>query len=150
MSAKKHPVTLTDPDRQRLEKAVRSNKNSLRERTRARVLLAAGHPAEFTDAQVAHQAGCCRALVGRVRRRFAAGGRAAALRQAAQPRRKPRRLDGGAEARLVAVACSAPPAGRQRWTVRLLAGRLVEMEIVDSVSHETVRATLKKMRSSRG
>ena len=63
---------------------------------------------------------------------------------------RPRKLDGRAEARLIAVACSAPPDGCKEWTMKLLADRLVELEVVDSISDETVRRALKKTRSSRG
>jgi hypothetical protein len=75
----------------------------------------------------------------------------AALGRKAQDRpSRERKLDGRAEARLIAVACSPPPEGRKAWTLRLLADRLVELEVVDTISHETVRRVLKKTKSSRG
>jgi transposase len=91
------------------------------------------------------------ATVERVRQRFVEQGFEAALvrKKQARPSRA-RKLDGAAEARLVALACSSPPDGRARWTMRLLADKLVELEVVDSVSDATVRRTLKKTRSSRG
>jgi transposase len=91
------------------------------------------------------------ATVERVRQRFVEQGLDAALNR--KPRERPGRepkLDGRAEARLIAVACSAPPEGRKEWTMRLLADKLVELEVVDSISDETVRRALKKTRSSRG
>jgi transposase len=83
-----------------------------------------------------------------VRRRFQTEG-LGALYDRPRPG-KPRKLDGKAEARLTAIACSEPPKGHERWTVRLLADRLVELDIVDSISHKTVWETLKKTTSSRG
>ena len=91
------------------------------------------------------------ATVERVRQRFVEQGLEAALGRKKQDRpSRPRKLDGRAEARLIALACSAPPDGRKAWTMKLLADRLVELEVVDSVSDETVRRALKKTRSSRG
>jgi len=89
--------------------------------------------------------------VERLRQRFVEQGVEAALVRKKQdhPSRPPK-LDGAAEARLIALACSAPPDGRKAWTMKLLADRLVELEVVDSVSDETVRRALKKTRSSRG
>jgi len=85
--------------------------------------------------------------VERVRQRFAEHGLEAALRRKPQDRpSRPRTLDGAAEARLIALACSAPPEGRKEWTMQLLAGRLVELRVVDAVSGETVRRCLKKSR----
>ena len=150
MAAKQHLICLTVEERQQVERAVRSNKNSPRERLRARILLAVGDGAERTDRQIAAQAGACLNTVARVRRRFAEGGCQRALHHGKQKRRKARKLDGHAEAHLVALTCSAPPKERKRWSLHLLAGKLVEAQVVDTVSHETVRQTLKKTRSSRG
>ena len=150
MSAKQHFVRLNDEERQLVERAVRSNKNSPRERLRARILSAASDPAGLTDAQVAAQVNASLLTVWRVRKRFAEDGLKRALHHAEQTRRKARRLDGRAEAHLVALVCSAPPGERKRWSLHLLAGKLVAAEGVATVSHETVRQTLKKMRSSPG
>lgn len=84
------------------------------------------------------------------RQRFVEAGLEAALARARARREYRRKLDGAAEAHLIAVACGAPPEGRSRWTLRLLAERMVALEYVDSVSHECVRRTLKKTNSSRG
>lgn len=150
MSAKQHFVRLNDEERKQVERAVRSNKNSPRERMRARILLAASDPAGVTDAQVATRVGASTLTVWRVRKRFAEGDLKRALHHGEQKRRKARRLDGRAEAHLVALTCSTPPDERKRWSLHLLAGKLVAAEVVDSVSHETVRQTLKKINSSRG
>ena len=85
-----------------------------------------------------------RATVERVRRRCVEEGIEAALGRKEQQRRRPKKLDGAAEARLIALACGEPPEGRARWTLRLLSDRLVECEIVESIHPETVRKTLKK------
>ena len=150
MSAKQHFVRLNDEERQQVERAVRSNKNSPRERLRARILLAASDPAGLSDAQVAAQVEASPLTVWRVRKRFAEGGLKRALHHGEQKRRKARRLDGRAEAHLVALTCSVPPEERKRWSLHLLGRQLVAAEVVESVSHETVRQTLKKISSSRG
>jgi hypothetical protein len=120
--------------------------------TRARILLKADHgeggPA-WPDARIAEAPETSVATVERVRRRWAVGGPLDALhRRPTGPR--PRKLDGAQEARLVALACSAPPAGAKRWTLRLLAGKLVELEVVDGIAPNTVRSVLKKTSSTRG
>lgn len=147
MPAKKYVVVLDEAARQALERAARSNKRSLRERQRARILLAAAKGQD--DASIARAVGVHLNTVAGVRRRFTSTG-VKSVRRAAQKRRKARRLDGRAEAHLVALTCSAPPEDRKRWSLHLLAGKLVAAQVVDSVSHETVRQTLKKTRSSRG
>jgi hypothetical protein len=88
--------------------------------------------------------------VARVRQQYATGGLEAALDRKAPERAYRRKLDGQQEAHLVALACSTPPVGRKRWTLRLLAERLVELEVVDELSYETVRQALKQTGSSRG
>jgi hypothetical protein len=153
MSAKQYVVSLTATERAQLERAARSNKRSRRERVRARVLLgvdSAGGQGGWTDAQASARTGASLNTVARVRQRFAGQGCLGALHHAEQPRRKARRLDGAAEAHLVALVCSAPPEGRKCWSLHLLADRLVQAGYTDSLSHETVRQTLKKMRLSPG
>ena len=90
------------------------------------------------------------ATVARIRRRFVEQGLQAALERKRPDRVYERALDGAAEAHLVARACAPPPAGRERWTLRLLADELVRLEVVEAVSYETVRRTLKQTGSSRG
>ena len=121
--------------------------------TRARILLKADHGEGgpgWSDAAIAGALDVDPSTVLRVRRRFVAEGLAATLARERPDRVYERRLDGRQEAHLVALACSAPPAGHARWTLRLLAGELVRLEVVEAVSHETVRRTLKKTSSSRG
>jgi hypothetical protein len=148
MAAKKYVVTLEPEERERLDRLVRSGKRSARTVTRARILLLAdsadGGPA-WDDARIAQALRCGLRTVERVRQRLVERGLAAALEH--KPQERPSRqavLDGEAEARLIALACSAPPDGRKAWTLRLLAGRLVELEVVPAVSRETVRRALKK------
>jgi len=122
---------------------------------RAHILLKADQsktgPA-WTDARICEAFGVSRATVERVRKRYLVEGRDDVMATLVRKRPPPRarKLDGRAEAHLIATACGAPPDGHKRWTLRLLAGRLVELEEVDTVSHETVRKILKKTRSSRG
>ena len=154
MPARKYHVELSAEERLTLEKAARSNKRSLLERQRARILLASARGQ--SDAAVARAVGVCLNTVANVRRRFVTAARrqegagAKTVRRAVQKQRKARKLDGQAEAHLVALVCAGPPKGRKTWTMELLAGRLVEARVVDSVTGGTVRATLKKMRSNRG
>ena len=153
MPAKKHHVTLTDEQRPQVEIAARSNKRSQRERTRARILLLAdtNRPeGGLPDDTICQEVHACLLTVQRVRKRFAESGLEAALTHKEQTHRKPRRLDGATEAFLVATTCSAPPEGHTRWSLRLLADKVIEAGYQDRVSHETIRQTLKKMNSSPG
>ena len=151
---KRYKVTLTDEERQELQALIASGKAAARKLTHARILLKAdascGGPA-WIDQRIVEALEVGVATVERVRQRFVEEGLEAALSRKPQqrPRRQPK-LDGRAEARLIALACSAPPDGRKQWTLRLLADRLVELEIVEAISDETVRRVLKKTRSSRG
>ena len=151
---KKYKVTLTDEERQQLHEMIAAGKGAAKRLAHARVLLKAdasgGGPA-WPDARIAEAAELSVATVERVRQRFVEQGFEAALdrKKQARPSRE-RKLDGAAEARLVALACSAPPDGRVCWTMQLLADKLVELRVVEAVSDETVRRTLKKTRSSRG
>jgi len=149
----KYVVGLTPAQRRELERMARSGEHSARMLVRARILLKAdaadGGPA-WDDAATAEALDCGARTVARVRKKFAQAGLDAALHQKKPTGRQYRKLDGAQEARLVALACSPPPDGRARWTLKLLADRLVELEVVASVSDETVRRTLKKTRSSPG
>jgi transposase len=151
---KKYKVTLTAEERQQLSALIATGTAAARKLSHARVLLhadaAPGGPA-WTDERIAEAVAVGRATVERLRQRFVEQGLQAALNPL-RPERpsRPRKLDGQAEARLIALACSAPPQGRKEWTMQLLADQLVELEILDTVSDETVRRALKKTRSSRG
>jgi transposase len=141
-------VRLTEAERSELEALVRKGKASALSIARARILLKAdqGKDGEArTDVQVAEALSVAAKTVFNVRRRWVEEGLEAALRRKKQdcPSR-PRKLDGVAEARLVATCCGPVPRGRARWTLRMLADKLVELEAVPSISPETVRRTLKK------
>jgi hypothetical protein len=146
-------VTLTDEEREELRGLVSKGKGAARKLARARMLLladqAAGGPAN-SDPEIVAALGCGRATVERVRQQFVEEGLEATLNPKPSTRIYERRLDGKAEAHLVAMTCGAPPEGRARWTLRLLADRMVALGYVESVSHEAVRQTLKKTNSSRG
>src|SRR3954467_4479226 len=146
---KKYGVSLDDGQRAGLEKVVRSGVWPARKVAHARVLLGADDGE--ADAEVAEAAGVAVATVGRVRKRFAELGLEGALDRKPQPPRPDKKaLDGAGEAHLIALACSQPPDGPPEWTLRLLAGRVVELKYADAVSYETVRRVLKKVGPSRG
>jgi transposase len=150
---KRYRVTLTSEEREELGRLLGRGKADVRKLKHAQVLLKAdeaeGGPG-WTDERMAEALEVGLASVQRLRRRFVEEGLAAAL----SPYRVGKRvymskLDGTQEAHLIALACSTPPEGHGRWTLRLLAGRMVELAHVDALSHETVRQTLKKTSSSR-
>ena len=151
---KRYKVTLDAQERQDLHDLIAAGQAAARQLTHARILLKAdaaeGGPA-WPDHQIADALEVSVATVERVRQRFVEEGLDAALdRKRRERRAREVKLDGRAEARLIALACSAPPEGRAVWTMRLLADKLVELEVVDSISDETVRLALKKTRSSPG
>jgi len=150
---KRYRVTLTEQERQDLQKLVSTGKAAAKKLVRARVLLLADQAEEGpakSDPEIVEALGCGRATVERVRKQFVEEGLEATLQPSPSTRIYQRRLDGKAEAHLVALACGAPPDGRARWTLRLLADRMVTLEYVEEVSYETVRRTLKKTNSSLG
>lgn len=153
MRTTKYAVELTEQERARLRTLIGQGRAPARMLTHARILLKAnqgeGGPGE-TDTAIAGAVEVHPATVARVRRAFVDGGLAAALHRKTPAREYGRTFDGEAEAQLVALACSAPPEGRERWTLRLLADALVRLEVVETVSHETVRRTLQQTRSSPG
>ena len=150
MPTKRYIVTLTAAERDQLETPIKAGRRSARTITRARILLLSdqgeGGPG-WEDRRVAEALGCGHRTVERVRERFVTEGLDTALTH--KPQDKPSRervLDGAAEAKLIALACEEAPNGRKRWTLRMLADKLVELEVVESVSRETVRRCLKKTR----
>ena len=148
MPAKLYHVCLSEQQRHQVEVVARSYKRSELERKRARILLLAdeAHPdGGLQDAAIAQQVKVSELTVQNVRRRFCQDGLKAAVYRKEQLHRKARRLDGAAEAFLIATVCSAPPSGQKRWSLSLLADRLIEQGYTDSLSYETVRQTLKKM-----
>jgi transposase len=148
--AKKYGVELTSQQRDRLRSLVRSGRESARTLIRARVLLKADEGE--ADEEIVDAVDTSRGTVERVRRRFCTGGLDAALADRPQPPRPhKRKIDGEAEARLVTLACSTPPDGRESWTLELLAERMVRLRYVPgTLSGQTVRRVLKKMRSNPG
>ena len=147
MPAKLYRVSLTQDEREHLLGVTRRGKSSGRKVKRALILCKADEG--LTDQQVAEALMVGPATVSRVRQRFVEGGLERALNDLPRPGQR-RKLDGKQEAHLVAVACSTPPEGHARWTLRLLADRAVELELTDSISRETVRQVLKKTNSSPG
>jgi transposase len=142
---KKYVVRLTSEERERLKALVSKGRASARKIGRAQVLKVDADGPRWTDEQAAEAFSIRANTVADIRRRFVEEGldRALDRKTPAEPPRR-RKLDGAGEARLIAMACGEPPEGRARWTLRLLAGQLVELAIVDGISHETVRQTLKK------
>ena len=153
MRQTKYAVSLTEVERAHLRTLVGSGVAPARLLTRARILLKADQGeggAAWADAAIAGALEVHPTTVARIRRQFVEAGLEAALERKRPDRVDERALDGEAEAHLVALTCSRPPAGRERWTLRLLAEELVRLEVVETVSHETVRRTLQQTPSSRG
>ena len=146
MRKQKYPVSLSRKQCKELLSIVRTGTRSARVINHARILLMAHEG--IVNTIIAQTLSMTSMTVYAVRRRFQTEG-LGALYDRPRPG-KPRILDGKAEARLTAIACSEPPQGHARWSVRLLADRLVQLEIVDTISHKTVWETLKKTTSSRG
>ena len=144
---KKYIVTLTDEERHMLAAMLSRGKGAARKLMHARILLKAdvgsGGPG-WNDEAIAEGLEVGRATIERVRRRFVEEGLEVALERRRPRREYARTLDGEAEAHLIAMACSQPPEGCSRWTLRLLADRMVQLEYVEQVSYQTVRRTLKK------
>ena len=152
MPAQRYRVTLEPDERGDLEKLISRGKGAARRLAHARILLHAGQgeggPGRI-DAGIAEAVGVSVATIERVRQRFVEEGLEAALSPRPPRRLYRRKLDGEAEARLIALACGPPPEGRARWTLRMLAERMVVLGHVGSVSHETVRTTLQQTNLSR-
>jgi transposase len=149
---KTYVVTLSPEERSHVEKLVSTGRTSAKRQTHGRILLKADTGVEgpgWTDEQICAALDVSRSTVERVRKRFVEHGMESLASRSVKPRPSRRRLDGEQEARLLALACSPPPAGRAHWTLRLLADQMVVLEHVESISYETIRRTLKKTRSSR-
>lgn len=144
---KKYPVILSDTQRDELKRLIASGTAPARKLTHARILLKADESVEgdaWVDERVADAVEVSQPTVARVRRQYFEEGLEAALNRRPPKREYHRKLDGEQEARLVALACSEPPEGQARWSLRLLADKMVELEVVEGISHQTVRRTLKK------
>lgn len=150
---KKYPVILTEEERVHLRQVMVAGTAPARKLTHARILLKADQSLDgpgWVDERIAEAVEVSQPTVARVRKQYVEAGLEAALNRRAPRRVYRRKLNGEHEAHLIALACSAPPAGAARWSLRLLADKLVELEIVESVSPQTVRRVLKKTSSSRG
>ena len=149
--AKKYVVLLGEEERSELLKLTTSGSCPVRKARRANILLLADQGGEaLTDKAISKALTVSATTIEKVRKHFVEEGLQATIN-----RKKPVRdykgiLDGEKEAQLVRLACSEPPEGRSRWTLRLLAGRMVELEYVEHLSHETVRGALKKTNSNPG
>lgn len=144
---KKYVVDLSKYEKQRLEELTTRGKNGARKIRRARILLLADEG--YIDKEIARALGAAVTTVERVRKRYVEEGLEDALSERPRPGAA-RKLDGHQEAYLVALACSDPPKGKKRWSMQLLADKLVELEVVGEISDETVRRTLKKGTLNRG
>ena len=145
-------VRLTPEQRAALERLAHTGVHAAHTLTRARILLKADAdgPDAWPDDRIAQALDVCRMTVMRTRQQFAAQGLDATTHKKKPTGRQHRKLDGEQEARLVTLACSAPPEGRARWTMRLLADKLVELDVVESIDPATVCRTLQKTSSSPG
>ena len=147
MPTKKYRIRLTTDEQQELKALVSRGRTVAYKQTHARILLMSDEAREdggMKDADISGALGVGLSMVERVRRRCVEEGIESALNRKKQLRRRQKILDGEREARLIAMACGEPPEGRASWTLKLLADQLVECEIVETISTETVRQALKK------
>ena len=142
-----HIFSMKEQEREDLEQYLRKGKSSARSLTRARILLLADD--ERDDEEIAETLKVSKSTIIRIRTRYCEGGLDSALHEKARSG-APSKIDGRIEAELTLLACSDPPDGRSKWTVRLLADKLVEIEVVDSISHMSVQRLLKKMKLNLG
>ncbi len=148
---KKYPIILTESERTELKQLIAAGTAPARKLTHARVLLKADQSAQgpgWVDERIAEAVEVSQPTISRIRKQYVQEGLEAALNRRAPNREYHRKLDGEQEARLVALACSAPPEGHVRWSLRLLADRLVELEVVENISYQTVGRILKKTRAA--
>jgi transposase len=153
MPRKIYIVELTSEERNQLKRMINTGRTAAYKQRHARILLLADQnskAAAMKDDDIAKAVGCGRVTVERIRKRFVEEGLQEALGRHKSRRQYQRKLDGKGEAHLIALACSEPPKGQKRWTLRLLADRMVALEYVDSLSYQTVRRTLKKTNLSLG
>jgi transposase len=146
----KYLVELTEEQRQHLEKLTSSGTYSARQMKRAQILLKSDRSTNWSYQQIAEAFDVSDVTIAKVRKAFVEQGFEVALQRKKPEREYEHSLDGEGEAHLIALACGEPPAGRDRWSLRLLRDRFVKLGHVESISHETIRRTLKKTNSSRG
>lgn len=148
MPKKKYIVSLNPEEQVYLEKLVKTGKNPAYKLTHARILLLANNNRSdggWKDADISEALNLNVSTVESIRKQLVEEGLEASLNRKVQQNRKARILDGNAEAHLVAIACSEAPQGKGKWTLRLLADKMVELGYVETISHETVRQALKKI-----
>lgn len=153
MPKKTYIVELTSEERNQLKRLINIGRTAAYKQRHARILLLADKGAKrpaMKDDNIAKAVSCGRVTVERVRKRFVEEGLQEALARHKSRRQYQRKLDGKGEAHLIALACGEPPEGQKRWTLRLLADRMVALEYVDCLSYQTVRRTLKKTNLSLG
>jgi transposase len=153
MPAKRYKVTLTDEERQNLLASISKGKAAAHKQARARILLQADQGPQgpaWTDEQIQQALHVGRMTVERPRQAFVEHGIDAALNRKKRPVPGNQKFDGDKEAHLIAIACSKPPKGQKRWTLKLLANKMVEREHFASITSETIRQHLKKMNLSLG
>jgi len=148
MSQKQFLVQLSDHQRVKLQGIIRSGKHKARKITRCRILLLADGPNGKTDEEISDALGVCLATIFNIRRRYSQEGLERAIGEGTRSGQPPK-FKGRASAKITAIACSTPPDGQARWTLRLLADRIVELKIVDSISHQSVSNILKKTNLNR-
>ncbi len=148
MSQKQFLVQLSEQDRLRLQKIVRSGKDKARKITRSRILLLADETNGKTDEEISDALNVCLATIFNIRRRYCQEGLERAIGEGTRSGQPPK-FKGRAAAKITAIACSKPPEGQARWSLRLLADRIVELKIVESISHQSVSNILKKTNLNR-
>jgi DNA-binding transcriptional ArsR family regulator len=149
----KYIVELTEAERYQLKQLLASGTTSARKVRRAQILLKSdSSPAgpNWSYQAICEAFNVSQPTISAVRRAYAEGGLEAAINRKKPDRMYEQRLDGEAEAHLIALACSEPPPGYDRWSLRLLKKRMIKLSYVENVSHETIRTTLKKMNLSLG
>jgi hypothetical protein len=148
---KKYVIRLSEEEKAGLEKLISSGSGPARKLNHARILLKADADGpNWADEKIKDALDTSQSTIERVREAFVLYGLEAALNRKRPRKTLPKKLDGAQEAHLLALTCSPPPEGYNRWTLRLLAGKMVELEHVESLSYETVRRTLKKVKSNPG
>jgi len=148
MSQKSHRVTLSKHERQYLHKIVTSDTDRARKITRCRVLLLADAAKGKTDEAISDALGVCLATIFNIRRRYHQKGLEWAIHEAPRSGQPPK-FNGTSMAKITAIACSKPPEGHARWSLRLLADRVIALDIVESISYQSIRNILKKTNLSR-
>jgi transposase len=143
MSQKNHRIKLSEHERQYLQKIVESGKDKARKITRSRILLLADEAKGKTDEEISDALNVCLATIFNIRRRYCMAGLEHAISESARSGQPPK-FEGKTMAKITAIACSRPPEGYARWSLRLLADHIIELDIVETISYQSVRNILKK------